>query len=78
MTKDTLLEQIKATDYQSGDFGHAIFTSERKCFKTKIDCYGTIKHVEKKYLLFADNDGFEFLISKKEFVFEKCEKPVLK
>ena len=35
-------------DYQVNDFGHAEFISEKK---THIDCYGTIRVIEKKFIL---------------------------
>jgi hypothetical protein len=61
-------------NYQAGDFGHINFYSRKKGFSTRIDCWGTIKEVEAKFILFQDNDGFEYLISKKDFTFEKCER----
>ena len=64
------------TDYQAGDFGSARFTTHKKCFKTTINCYGIIRLVEKKYLLFVDNDDFEYLINRKDFVFEKIIKEI--
>lgn len=56
---------------KEGEFGHARFPQEKKGFKTVIDCYGTVKRVEKKYILFEDNDGYPYLVEKKEFLFEK-------
>ncbi len=53
------------------DFGHAHFPQEKKGIKTAVDCYGTIKKIEKKFVLFEDNEGFIYLIDKKEFQFEK-------
>ena len=56
---------------KEGEFGHARFPQEKKGFKTVIDCYGTVMSVEKKYILFEDNDGYLYLVKKKEFLFEK-------
>ena len=57
-----------------GDFGRARFPQEKKGFATVIDCFGVIKSIEKKYILFEDNDGFPYLIDKKDFEFEKKDK----
>lgn len=57
-------------DYQINSFGHACFISEKKGMVTPIDCFGTIKAIEKKYVLFQDNDGFLHLIEKGKFQFE--------
>lgn len=59
--------------YEIGDFGRAKFNQTKKGFETRIDCFGTIKAVEKKVVLFTDNDGFNYLIYKKDFEFEKCD-----
>ena len=56
---------------KEGEFGHARFPQLKKGFLTIIDCYGTIKNVEKKYVLFEDNDGFPYLVEKKEFEFKR-------
>ena len=56
-----------------GDFGHARFPQDKRGFKTVIDCYGTIVAVEKKVVLFKDNDGYNYLIDRKDFEFEKKE-----
>jgi hypothetical protein len=61
-------------EYKEGDFGHAVFLYNRKCMEYSIDCYGTITSVDKKYIWFTDNDGFPYLISKKEFKFTKEDK----
>jgi len=53
------------------DFGHARIAQDKKGFKTVIDCYGTIKKIERKFVLFEDNDGYLYLVEKKDFVFEK-------
>lgn len=59
--------------YEIGEFGHAVFPQNIKDFNTHIDCYGTIKAIEKKFLLFEDNDGLLYLIEKRNFEFDKQE-----
>jgi hypothetical protein len=61
-------------DYQVGDFGKAKIITCKKGFSTCITCFGTIKEVSLKCLLFQDNDDFEYLVSKKDFEFEKHDK----
>jgi hypothetical protein len=56
-----------------GDFGRAKFPQEKKGFVSGIDAYGTIKSIEKRYILFEDNDGFPYLVDKKDFQFANCE-----
>lgn len=53
-----------------GDFGHAIFIAEKKDYNVPTDCFGTIKMIENKYVLFEDNNGTPYLIEKKNFQFE--------
>lgn len=62
-------------DYESGDWGEAKFKFEKKGFKGGLTCHGTIKSVEKKFVLFEDHDNFLYLVEKKNFVFEKKIKP---
>lgn len=57
-----------------GDFGEADFPQEKKGFNTRIKCFGTIKSMEKRYILFEDNDGFPYLIDKKDFIFTKTKR----
>jgi len=54
-----------------GDYGKAKFPIEKKGFKGGIVAYGVIKSIEKKYILFEDNDGFPYLIERKDFEFKK-------
>ncbi len=61
------------SEYNINDFGHATFPQNKKDFVTHINCFGTIKSIEKKFILFEDNDGFLYLIEKREFIFEKCD-----
>jgi hypothetical protein len=56
-------------EYQINSFGHAHFVIEKKGKTTPIDCYGVIKAVEKKYILFEDNDKFPYLVEKAKFQF---------
>jgi len=56
-----------------GDFGRAKFPQEKKGFIGGIDAYGFIKSMDKGYVLFEDNDGFPYLVNKKDFQFTKCE-----
>lgn len=56
-------------EYQINSFGHACFVIEKKGKVTPINCYGTIKAIEKKYILFSDNDNFLYLVEKSKFQF---------
>lgn len=58
-------------DYQIGDFGEAHLTCERKGFKRNVTCFGTIQAIEKKFVLFKDNDGYLYLADRLTFQFEK-------
>lgn len=58
-------------DYAVDDFGCAHFPVSRKGYKRFITAYGTIKAVEKKVLMFTDNDNFSYLIDRKDFTFTK-------
>jgi hypothetical protein len=60
-------------EYQEKDFGNARFPQNKKGFETFIDCFGTIESMDKKYVLFKDNDGYQYLIDRKDFKFEKRE-----
>jgi hypothetical protein len=60
-------------EYQIGNFGLAKFTIDKKGFKGLMECYGKIKDIDGKYLLFEDNDGYNYLIRKDKFTFEQCE-----
>ena len=65
-------------DYDVNDWGEVSLKFEKKGFKGGVNCYGTIKSVEKKYVLFEDHDGFLYLVEKKNFKFEKKVKPIFK
>ena len=58
-------------EYEINDFGEASFVYEKKGFRGCIKCYGTIRAIEKKVVLFFDNDDYEYLIHRKDFKFEK-------
>jgi hypothetical protein len=60
-------------DYAVNDFGEARFPVSRKGCKRYITASGIIKAIEKKVLMFVDNDGFTYLIDKKDFQFTKSE-----
>lgn len=63
------------SDYNAGDWGNASFKFEKKGFKGGIECHGTIKSVEKKFVLFEDHEGFLYLVEKNKFQFKKKVKP---
>jgi hypothetical protein len=60
-------------EYSAGDFGEATFRTNKKGFSSRITTYGTIKAVEKKVLWFTDNDGFDYLVERRHFEFERKE-----
>jgi hypothetical protein len=49
-----------------GLFGEAIRLQSKY---TRITAFGTIKELEPKFVLFVDNDGFPYLLNRKEFNF---------
>jgi len=61
------------SDYAIDDFGHAVFKAEKNNYNVPTDCYGTIKMIENKYVLFEDNNGTPYLVEKKKFQFERKE-----
>ena len=60
-------------DYSVNDFGEAHFYIEKKGIKRGITAFGTITMIDKKYVWFTDNEGYPYLIAKKDFEFKKCE-----
>jgi hypothetical protein len=60
-------------EYELGQFGRARFSQNKKGFVTSIDAFGIIKSMDKKYILFEDNDNYQYLVNKKDFRFDKCE-----
>jgi hypothetical protein len=54
-----------------GDYGKGSFKYEKKGFKGGLTAMGIIKDMDGKYLLFEDNDGFNYLVKKDKFEFEK-------
>lgn len=57
--------------YLVDQFGEAHFPVSRKGCRRFITASGTIKAIEKKVLMFVDNDGFSYLIDRKDFTFTK-------
>jgi len=70
------------TDYKKGDYCEAHFPLAKKGIKRKITCTGTITEIEKNYLSFVDNDGYEYIIHKKDFevlkIHDKCQDLLIK
>lgn len=64
-------------DYQIGDWGVTTFTRKKYGLQGKITAFGQIKAIERKVILFED-DCIEYLIDRKEFIFEKKPAPVNK
>ena len=63
-------------DYAVNDWGIATFP-KKKGMADKITAYGQITGLEKKVLTFQD-DCTEYIIERKNFVFEKKPEPVKK
>jgi hypothetical protein len=61
--------------YQIGEYGWCQFYLKAKGVTQWFSHYGTITRIEKKYLALVDNDEIEYIIEKKNFTFEKHEKP---
>ena len=57
--------------YEVGDFGQAHFKLERGI--TGFCGYVTIIHIDSDYVLFKDNEDFQYHIRMGEFTFEKKE-----
>ena len=62
-------------DYKPGDWGVCSFTRKKLGLTGRITAFGQIKAVERSVILFED-DHIEYIISKKEFIFEKKDPPV--
>lgn len=62
-------------DYKAGDWGICSFTRKRLGLTGRITAFGQIKAVERNVVLFQD-DFIEYIIGKKEFIFEKQDPPV--
>lgn len=60
--------------YEVGDFGEAHLIVEKKGIKRGITCTGTILTIEKKFILFKDNEGYLYLTERSTFEFTKLEK----
>ena len=55
--------------YQAGDFGDARFKFGKGI--TRFRGYGTILHIDGDYIVFKDNDDFQYHIRADEFNFTK-------
>jgi len=60
--------------HEPGMQGYVRIPLSKKKFIGGITCHGTIIEVDKEYILFQDNDGFEYLIAKNKFKFIDVEK----
>jgi len=56
--------------YRDSLFGHARFQIKKRGQTiTGFNGYGTIDDVDEKNVLFRDNEGYEFIVSKGRFTF---------
>lgn len=62
-------------DYDVGDWGSAHFYTKSKGITQGFTLHGTIGEIEKKYLLFIDNDNIEYYAIRSSFEFIKKQKP---
>jgi len=58
-------------DYNVNDFGEAHFYQEKKGCRRGITCSGTIQAIEKKFILFKDNEDHLYLAERSTFKFVK-------
>ncbi len=57
-------------NYQIGQFGHASFKiKKRGQIITGFNGYGRIIDLDAKYVLFKDNEGYEYIVPKSRFTF---------
>ena len=61
-------------DYTCGDFSEAHLIVTKNGCKRGVTCYGTIEAIEKKFILFKDNEGYLYLAERSTFEFTKHEK----
>ena len=56
-----------------GDFGEAEFTYRlrNRKFKGYVKCFGTIKELDCRTVLFRDNDNIEYIIDRPKFKFKR-------
>lgn len=64
-------------NYVPGEWSMATFKYHKKGVLRRITAFGQIKAVERKVVLFKD-DLLEYIIEKKNFIFEKKPDPVKK
>jgi hypothetical protein len=55
------------TDYKINDFGEAKLIVEKRGDKREIICSGRITMVDKKMIWFTDNEGYPYLVERKNF-----------
>ena len=55
--------------YNIGDFGQASFKMKKRGCETGFCGYGTIIDQDDRFVLFQDNDEFEYVIAKAKFNF---------
>ncbi len=56
-------------DYEIGSFGEAKLIVEKRGDKREIICSGRITMVDKKMVWFTDNEGYPYLVERKNFQF---------
>ena len=61
-------------EYQTGDWGVGTFVNPKNEFKGRIIAFGQIIDIDRKYVLFKDDDC-EHIIERKDFTFEKKPAP---
>jgi hypothetical protein len=61
-------------EYEVNQFGEAHLIIEKKNIRRGVTCFGTIQAIERKYILFKDNEDCLYLCDKKDFQFTKKEK----
>ena len=57
-----------------GDFCHFQFTQWPKGLETPMDLYGTVIIVYEGAILIEDNDGYPYLVLKKDIRYERAKK----
>ena len=62
-------------NFSVNDYGWAHFYTKSKGITQGFSMFGTVMKIEKKYLLFVDNDDIEYYAERSSFKFERKEKP---
>jgi len=61
-------------EYSTGQFGEISFTRDMDDYTHVLTIFhGTIKMIDKKYVLVADNNDTPYLIERKNFQFKACK-----